>query len=306
MIEEYFSTKREKISGFSYKWDMIYESLNLTHQGLINAALRKLNYSLSEYSFANLYLFRNIHRYEVSIDVPLFVKGVTRKSESFLMPLFPISELSSENLLSYMNSEFLFPIPEEVLIFFNPKQFHISFLEEENDYLFHLEKLRYYPGRHLSKKRNLVKQFLQNYHAESSLIDNNTLEASLEVLDNWQKESDLFPDLTDYFSCKEALQLMERLDLTGRIYMVDGKPRGFLLGDYINNNTFIIRFAKADKSYKGIYQFIYEDFARSLPATVEWVNMEVDLGMESLHQAKMSYLPDRLIHKYRVSSKNYD
>jgi hypothetical protein len=53
--------------------------------------------------------------------------------------------------------------------------------------------------------------------------------------------------------------------------------------------------------YKGVYQFINQDFARFLPERFALVNREQDLGDEGLRQAKMTYRPSGFVKKYRVT-----
>jgi hypothetical protein len=55
--------------------------------------------------------------------------------------------------------------------------------------------------------------------------------------------------------------------------------------------------------FKGVYQFMYNVFAKELGTEYEWVNFEQDLGIPELRQAKESYQPDKMAVKYRVSLK---
>jgi hypothetical protein len=48
----------------------------------------------------------------------------------------------------------------------------------------------------------------------------------------------------------------------------------------------------------GIYQFMNQTFAASLPETVTHINMEQDLGDVGLRQAKMTYRPSGFVRKY--------
>jgi uncharacterized protein len=281
----------------------MFEKLNLSHQALIVKTLSDLNFSLSEYSFANLYLFRKIHQYEIGTEKNLFIKGITRKNESFIMPLFLPSELFKSDLRALIQSDFVYPISEEQLPLFDPQLFSMTYFDGDSDYLFRKERFQNYPGRTLSKKRNLVNQFLSHYSVKSSKIDKTSLNSCVQVLEVWQNESSQPLDQTDYTSCKEALQLMDTLGLIGAIYSIEDEPAGFLLGEFLNKNQFVIRFAKASRKFIGIYPFMYQSFARDLPTEVEWINLESDLGMNALQQAKGSYLPDRLVRKYRIGLK---
>jgi uncharacterized protein len=50
------------------------EPLHLIHQSLLQERFKSLALKLTEYSFANLYLFRRLHHYEViQIDEEVFI-----------------------------------------------------------------------------------------------------------------------------------------------------------------------------------------------------------------------------------------
>jgi hypothetical protein len=83
----------------------------------------------------------------------------------------------------------------------------------------------------------------------------------------------------------------------------DNRPAGFLLGEPLNDDTFTIHFAKADISFKGIYQFLFSRFANDFCPNYEYMNLEQDMGNEGLRKTKVSYRPDLMAHKYRVSLK---
>jgi len=63
---------------------------------------------------------------------------------------------------------------------------------------------------------------------------------------------------------------------------------------------FAVHFEKACDRYKGIYQFMNQAFAQSLPKYFKLINREQDLGNEGLRQAKMTYRPSGFVKKYQV------
>jgi hypothetical protein len=277
------------------------EPLKLSHKALLADTLRKSGSPLSEYSFANLYLFREKHAYSVLIDEAPFIHGKTYSGREYVMPTCDVRTINKA-VLNRMIDRYgcLFPIPDKWLIVFPGPEYAISHDDAESDYLHLITKLATYSGRKLHSKRNLLLQFMKRYSCKALPLTNNRLADARTVLDAWDKTSDLPPEATDYGACGEAISLYEELGLCGGIYYVDGQPAGFIMGEELDATTFVIHFAKADRRFKGIYQYMYQQFAGIMPSEYAVFNFEQDLGLESLRQAKASYHPDKMAVKYRV------
>lgn len=282
---------------------MHLETLNLDHQVLLAPRFHKMDLDISEYTFANLYLFRNVHDYQVVFGQDLYLKGKTRDGFYYLTPTVPVEQLQWKDMEDCLQGcNFLFPIPESWASQFDPQKYQEDKKEQDSDYLYTVAKLASYPGRHLSGRRNLVKQFMEHHPVHSSIVLSSTnKDHALEVLEEWQQEGVKEEPFSDYGPCTEAVQLMETLNLNGLISYVDGKPAAFVLGEELHSKTYVIHFAKALRQYKGIYQYIYQEFARSLQGKYEYINLEQDLGVYDLQHAKRAYYPDQLIPKLRIS-----
>lgn len=279
------------------------ERLNLSHQRLLETRFKTLHLDLAEYSFANLYLFRHLHQYELLFADEPYIQGLNREGVSFIMPTSRPLQSNLSQLLPLLSNRFLFPIPDQWLASFGPYLNQVSFKEDDSDYLFQTSKLAQFPGRHLSKKRNLVKQLFSNHLVEVYPLKEKKEEA-LMILNEWQEEQLQPSEETDYLPCKEAIELHEVLSLEGRVFYVDGYPSGLTIGERLNNRCFVIHFAKARKQIKGLYQYLYQEQAQFLSPHFDWINLEQDLGSPSLRQAKHSYFPDRMLHKMRVYLKS--
>jgi hypothetical protein len=280
---------------------MRIEKLNYYHKALISGKLRELALDFSEYTFASLYLFRKIHDFEVLFAKDVYIRGVTRDHFTFLMLTSPIEKVDLEEITSLLNDyDCLFPIPEKWLHYFDPEKFQKTFSDDDNDYIFSAEKICTYPGRHLDGKRNLVRQFMELYDCQSSLLNADNVKDAAYVLEVWKEEIHQELCSTDYCSAKEALRMTEELDLSGKIYYVNQEPIGFVLGESIHSQLFAIHFAKANKKFKGVYQFIFQDYACFLKNTYPALNFEQDLGLPDLRKAKQSYYPDQLLKKWRL------
>lgn len=280
---------------------MHIEPLNLSHQKLLENKFRRLNLFLAEYSFANLYLFRELHRYEViECEEEIFIKGIARDGASFLMPTSELFKLSP-NLLQKLSdfASIFFPIPESWIHPLTKRIAQMSFKEEDSDYLFTRSKLAFFPGRHLSAKRNLVKQLFKTHQIRTIDLDSRFDDAQ-QILEQWKQELREAIRETDYTACQEALQNFHPLHLHGRIIYIDESPAAFSIGEWITSDCYAIHFSKASRSIKGLYQYLYQDLAQSLAENCSWINLEQDLGIPGIRHTKHSYLPDQLLHKWRV------
>lgn len=213
--------------------------LSLKLKDEINSYLHSLCLNISEYSFANLYLFRKIHAYDyISGDLP-FVRGKTRDNEFYIMPLKrPYNE--------YFNflrpGEFLFPLEK-------PDPLHKSeALEKDKDYLFTLHKLRTLEGRKLSSRRNLLHQFENKYHSRIEPLTPANAHHAREVLESWKEDKE-----GDFESCLEALQLIQELSLEGLIVYENSDPLGFVLGEVICPHNYA--FCEIEARHQGAYAF---------------------------------------------------
>ncbi|MDA8100467.1 MAG: phosphatidylglycerol lysyltransferase domain-containing protein [Nitrospiraceae bacterium] len=280
---------------------MQIERLGLQHKDLLFQRLRNITVPLSEYSFANLYLFREQHAYEVILDDHVFIRGRTYDGHRFLMPTEPLDRMGTQCIRDLLaEADFLFPIPEAWLAHFPPGEFEVIFREGDADYLYTVEKMSTYAGRKLHKKRNLLKQFVETYKHEAQPLTAERIGDAKSVLEAWQAESTLNPAESDYGPCREALDRYDELVLCGGIVYADGEPAGFVLGEEVNDETYVLHFAKARTRYKGVYQYLFNSFARVLPSRYRYLNLEQDLDKENLRVFKSSYVPDIMLQKARV------
>lgn len=286
------------------------ERLLLTHKEILSEKLSGINTALSEYLFANLYLFRDKHDYRlISDNGNIFLSGITYDSKTFLMPL---CDLSADENAAYLaeliekaaDYDMIYPIPENWLDKFPNDKFDVSYTEDDSDYLYETEKFVSYSGRKLHSKRNLVAQFMRDYKAEILPLNDENSYLAIEVLNRWQEESGSTKEQTDFQPCLEALRNAEKLNQMGQIFLIEGVPEGFLCAQRYNKEYSVIHFAKANGKVKGIYQYMFSVFAReNKEMQCGFINLEQDLGKEGLRSMKKSYHPLKLLHKYRITAK---
>ncbi|WP_038077648.1 DUF2156 domain-containing protein [Treponema primitia] len=255
---------------------------------------------VSEYTFGDLFLFRKRYNYRVSqIPDKTFILSGEREGKKFFMTPCAVPDRDILEEL-FKTHEYWKGIPDSVLI---PSREHleewgIEIAEDRDnfDYLYLRSDLAELPGKKYHKKRNLVNQFVNYYSHEQQPLSAEIIPQALWVLDRWRKDKGADGD---YIAARESLELFNELEMTGAMYYINGEPAGWCLGESLaDGRMFTIHFEKALDDYKGIFQYINQSFAASLPESFIHINREQDLGDEGLRQAKMTYRPSGFVKKY--------
>lgn len=272
--------------------------ISLTMRPLLHPLFQQVNSGISEHTFANIYLFRNTHKYRITrlSDGTIAILGHGKEQPFFMLPFsLPKRELlqqlfADQGMMKCVSSA------QKTLL---EQQGYLLEEDRDNfDYLYLRHDLAELAGRQFHKKRNLVKAFVNSHDYTAQPLTENYLHQAIEVLDAWQGDTSRG---ADYLAAKEALLRMEELQLCGGIYFVEDTPVAYVLGEELaGRGSFAIHFEKAAPGYKGLYQFINQSFASVLPESYHTVNREQDLGIPGLRKAKLSYNPTGFIKKYRA------
>lgn len=273
--------------------------LELIQRPALHPLFQQLPDGISEFTFANLFLFRNSHKYKVTkLDNGSIIFFGRDENKPFFMAPFslPQPEALEELLKKYRTLKCISEPQVNALIGLG---YEVSEDRDNYDYLYRRQDLAELTGRKFSKKRNLIKAFLNNFdYVGKPLLDEHIPDA-INILDQWRSERQ---SPGDYEAAREALENCEELQLCGGIYYAEEKPVAYSLGEEnMLGKSFVIHFEKAVGEYKGLWQFINQAFASIIPVSYETINREQDLGIEGLRSAKMSYKPIGFVKKYRVS-----
>jgi len=281
----------------------INETIDLAHRPFLSERFRQMNLYISDYTFANVYLFRNIGRYKIlTKDCGTFISAYNRRGQNYVMPLDNPRDCSPDTLKRLLNDgNFFFPIPEEWISFFPENEFCLSSDDGESDYIYLTSNMASFAGKQFTRHRNHLNQFLGAFHPTQRPLSDNTHLDGLKILNQWQDESIVASCKTDFGVCTEALQKFSELALWGTLYYIEGEPAGFIIGEALNSETFCLHFAKASKKYHGIYEFMFNDTAIKLQSQYKYLNLEEDMGNKNLRKTKSSYGPERILKKYHVS-----
>lgn len=175
------------------------------------------------------------------------------------------------------------------------------------DYLYDADKLRTLSGKAMHKKKNLLNGFVKQYegHFEYETLGTEHIKEIEEFHQKWLDERRIY----DKYNCID-----EEEDGIYRLFgnchsiackmggvRIDGELKAYTIGSYVPNiRCAIIHIEKADVNYRGLYNYINQQFIlHEFPDAVV-VNREDDLGQENLRKAKLSYRPLRLEEKFAL------
>lgn len=283
------------------------EPLSLAHQRVLTAALQGVRgleppgQALSDLSFANLYLFRQVHDYRYRPGPWPCLSGRSYDGAAHLLPLFDLRRAPVSALRELLHgAACFFPLSATQVQGLDPAVFEWSASRDDADYLYPAGQFRHYRGTALNKKRNLVSQLHAAHALSAQPYDASCAAAARTVLADWMAAKGKAPGQADEVACLQALELAQALGLQGFLYRADGEAAGFVLAQPLAPGVWAVRFAKGLARLKGIYQHMFQHLCLARP-DVQWLNFEQDLGIASLRKTKLSYQPALLLAKYRVS-----
>lgn len=279
-----------------------FAPIDLSMKDLMYPAFNLIKDGLSEFTFSNLYLFRHVYGYKVSMlpDQGLAISGTKESKSFFYLPCcFPAKPIFDELM---ENHDYMKNMSESQVALHRielESRGYLVYEDRDNfDYLYFRKDLAELSGREYHKKRNLVNGFVNAYECEQKPLKKDIVEDALSVLEEWRSTKGIEGD---YKAAREGLELFGELGMRGAVYYIENKPVGWCLGEPLAKSTmFAVHFEKACDRFRGVYQFINQAFAQSLPSYFKLINREQDLGDEGLRQAKMTYRPCSFVKKYRV------
>ncbi len=196
-------------------------------------------------------------------------------------------------------------VPLEQALELEKMGYTIEHVRALDDYLYESEKLIHLRGRKLQAKRNHISQFERNYTysvrslSTKEMRDECYTMASTTWVDTKNSNTKEIQD--ELRAMRLAFDNWEALGLVGMLVCVDHHLTAFTVGEIIDDQLAIVHFEKGDTSYIGIYSVINQLFCSQYLSDVKYVNRQEDAGVEGLRKAKLSYKPDLMVEKYRVT-----
>lgn len=279
--------------------------LHLADRTMLMAQFRDLQPQISELTFANLYLFRHVHNYQLTtVEDSLVITGCGYDGRPYFLPPLSGDKGGAARRLLH-EGKTLYGADERFVAEHLAAECHAVAADRDNDdYLYLRSDLAELPGRRFHKKKNRISYFTarHNYTVEAFCTDH--LQASLALLDEWGRVhgDELSRSIpAEAAATREGLERADELGLSGVVVLTDKGVSAFALGEKLNEATFVCHFEKADPFLEGAAQLVNREYCRSISAEYTYINREQDLGQSGIREAKNSYYPVEMIRKFTVS-----
>ena len=290
---------------------MVFRKLTIDNIQEVQPFFEMLKSRTCDFTVGGMFMWRDYYRMEYAIENGVFFSRLYDENGNvhYNLPVGEDIPAAIEALVAYekqASSIVRFcTIPEEYLPAFS--QEHMVFEAEEQDsyfdYLYQAEDLISLHGKKFSGQRNQISQFKranESWHFEDLTAENLGAVRAF-FLSAYHAAS----DATDFEreENQKVLEVLDHLDdygMVGGVLYAGSEVVGFSLGEIIHDTLFT-HIEKADRSVKGAYQMLVNQFAaRFADGRVQFINREEDMGDEGLRRAKQAYHPITQLKKYSI------
>ena len=307
-----------------------FKAVELSDGLWIDPLLRESGMLGNDYTFPNIYNWRCTYNTQIARADGWLVVRCGLRDPYYLFPAGSGDiKLVIEEMISDADArgcKFLLrgveAAPKALLEAEFPGRFSFSEDRGSFDYLYTREKLAGLSGKKLHQKRNFINRFLSECSDWSyEPISARNIGECLEMNDEWCRlnhcpADGIEPEAAapekepdnglgqEQCAVHSALNHFFELNMIGGALRVNGKIVAFTAGEVYHGNCVMVNIEKAFLEPDGCYAMINNQFARSLPENILYLNREDDVGDEGLRRAKLSYNPDILVEKYDVTLAN--
>lgn len=266
--------------------------------------------SISDYVYSSLFMWAGYYTLKLSyfMDLACIICTGGGFPPSLLMPV-GITDNKMKDVIDYYyqwftsrGQEFCISHVEEKFLssILSVKDYNytVNYDRDYSDYIYKMPDFINMEGSHYKGLRKKIRAF-KNHHQNFDYIkiDRSNIPECMELLELWriQKGYD-----ADSIETAKLLDHYEELQLLGGAVRIDNKIQAFFLGEISGDMGYIIS-GKADMEIHGLYMLAVREFVKHEFSGVRFVNRCEDLGIETLRDAKLSWVPFRLLHKYNVT-----
>jgi hypothetical protein len=292
----------------------VFLPLELKDRELFQTFFKEYNPETSELTFTNLFIWRSHYKFQWSLykDWLIILSSEGEYGTFAMEPVGPSPrDEVTRMLLEWMGEEKKEVNPrieraDERIVseIEGAKGMIIEPTRDHFDYVYVRDDLVQLAGNKYRSKRNHINQLLRTYSYRYSELTSEHIQDCLELQEKWcilRRCEDDLDLLGEWDAVKEILNSYESLDVQGGVVTIENKVMAFTIGQMLNDDTALVHIEKADPEIPGLYPVINQQFCENTWQNVHYINREQDLGTLGLREAKLSYYPDHLVKKFRIT-----
>jgi len=285
------------------------------HELTVNERDRYLNHYvhscplISDYVYSSLFMWAEFYTLKISyyMDLACIICTGGGFPPSLLMPL-GMTENKMKSILDYYyqwfdsrGQEFCISHVEDrflpLIQSIESYDFSVTYDRNYSDYIYLKPDFINMDGHNYKGLKKKIRSF-NNHHqnVEYSKIKTDDISECKELLDTWRTQKGYNADSAETV---KLLDNYEELKLLGGAVRINGKLQAFFLGEEFDDTGYIIS-GKADMDIHGLYIMGVREFVKNEFPGVKYINRCEDLGIETLRDAKLSWMPAKILHKYNV------
>lgn len=315
-----------------------FNSLGVDHQGVFDDVFSRLKEPISDYTFANIYIWGKslrlwwdyIHNhlclFANGIDLtllipPIGLPGATEaQMRKAITNCFEIMD-DANNRDGWVGTSRIEYVSEEMLHRMagsTEGTMGLGVKPMSGDYVYSREDMVNLEGARFKTRRKERAKFEKLYpdHRTETLNESH-IAACDALLERWHQRGDethegqLSLDQEnletrelrhrEVIACREALRHHKALNLRGMVLYVGDQLAGFTIGELLQTGHASILIEKTDASFDSTPQFIFSRFCRDHWDDCEKINAGDDWGIPTLRYTKESYRPIDRLWKYELS-----
>lgn len=298
---------------------MKLNKLGLKDRPVFEKYLNLKKHELSVYAFENIYIWLSHFDIEWALSedsLCIFFKD-KRNSFLYLPPLGrSVKPETVQGCFEIMDN---FNKNQEASRIENIEDIEVEFYRglgfdlrrKSQDYLCLREDIAGLKGNKFKSQRASFNYFSKNNRFELIPLSPDNFNGCIELYKEWSRQrQEVYKDNFYKFMLEDSQKTLdfsfknfEALNFSGAVVMISGVIKGFTLGFRLNKETFCVLFEITDLSIKGLAQFIFSQFCRSLES-FKFVNIMDDSGLDNLKKVKLAYKPCKLVAAYNATRKN--
>ncbi len=296
---------------------MILKNVELSDRDFVNKKLAERSDRGCDYCFGNMFMWKEVYQTKIAEVGDMLLVSGDNEGEFFLPPIGGGDMMKGLcSIIDYFKEK---DMPAsitcankqdvELIESLMPDFFTVEETRDVFDYIHLTESLSELKGKSFHGKKGHVNKFKSKYNYEYRPLTKDLLPAVFEMNVKWCRQHafcDGEETSDEMCATRALLDNFDTLNVIGGVILVDGVVAGFSAGTpkHTGSDTFIVHAEKGLVDYEGIYSALNNMFMTDIMEQgFAYANREEDLGISGLRKSKLSYNPEILLEKYKLTGR---